>query len=263
MADEGVADGIVAAEIELRRLVNVVMTDEFGPGWAEKSGAVRPDQLARWRKLEHDENRPGVVKTGDLLHFSSLEDLRQIVSKRWTLFQPCLTDLQTFDVYLRRLRTLRNTVMHGDHLVAFEEHLALGIAGDLRNRVTLFMSERGPHDKHFARIEYVRDSFGNEAHRSGPNPEPFLTGLTLRPGDQVTFNCHGWHPEGRQLQWYWMVPGRGNTEVDGSTFTWDIHDIDVSTSQYVFVTLIAEGPYHRYGTHDGTLAFHYAVLPPD
>lgn len=251
---------ISAAEGSLRSLVAATLEPLFGPQWFETDSGLTDDRLAQIREWQttDSKNRKGVVPTDDLLSFSTFPDLKKIIHRHWEHF-PVLQDQKTFDVYIEHLNTLRNAVMHGRELVHYERQLVLGISGELRNRVTRFMSTKGPHDEYFARIESVRDSFGNVVT---PKERICHTDLELRPGDEVTFECRGWDPQGNELNWYWSVMGRGNVPVEGNTFTWNVYDIEVAAIQHVFVQLVGGGAYHRYQTHDGKVTFTYAVLPP-
>ena len=67
------------------------------------------------------------------------------------------------------------------------------MTGEIRNKVTIFQSSWTP-ERHFPRIEYVRDSFGH-APTGGFPMDTLLTGLTLYPGDEVSVECSGWDPQ--------------------------------------------------------------------
>ena len=105
---------------------------------------------------------------------------------------------------LKRLDDLRNTIAHGRALVPFEVELASGIAGDVRNRVTLYMTLQDPGGDHFPRIESVTDEFGNvlDGSLTLKTSNPLCqTGVTLRVDDRVRFVCRGTDPQGRDLRW--------------------------------------------------------------
>ena len=83
--------------------------------------------------------------------------------------------------------------MHSRTLVPFEGALAEGMTGEIRNKVTSYRSELDLADRHFPRIEYVRDSFGNAPTR-GSLTDIVISGLTSYPGDQISYECSGWDP---------------------------------------------------------------------
>ena len=73
-----------------------------------------------------------------------------------------------------RPEEFRNAPMRSRTLVPFERALAEGMAGEIRNKVTIYRSALDPADRHFPRIEYVRDSFGNTPTGGSPT-DTFLT----------------------------------------------------------------------------------------
>ena len=85
---------------------------------------------------------------------------------------------------MNRLEGFRNAPMHSRTLVPFEGALAEGMTGEIRNKVTSYRSELDLADRHFPRIEYVRDSFGNAPTR-GSLTDIVISGLT-------SYHLHGY-----------------------------------------------------------------------
>lgn len=52
---------------------------------------------------------------------------------------------------LARFEQLRNSVAHSRGILAFEEALLSGIAGQIRNQVTIFMSIQDPSGDYYPR----------------------------------------------------------------------------------------------------------------
>ncbi|MEE3127442.1 MAG: hypothetical protein VX494_09545, partial [Actinomycetota bacterium] len=174
-----------------------------------------------------------------------------------------------FGVYFDRLDQFRNPPAHSRELLPFERDLLAGMAGEIRNRVTIYRSEMGPSREYYPRIEWVRDSFGNSSASEDARMQDVFTKVRLAIGQQVTFQCRGWDPQGRDLNWRLEEQGIGRPRLDTATGT----DVTLSftaarehvgDSLSVAIVLVGSGEYHRYGpgSYDGVAAFHYAVSPP-
>lgn len=135
------------------------------------------------------------------------------------------------------------------------------MSGEIRNKVTMFISGQDPNLKFFPRIERVRDSFGNEATEE---KSYVRTGLTLRVGDTIQFEAMGWDPEDSSLEWYYCI-SHGTTQLDvkveGMTWEWEVSEKDVGVDVSLVVFLVSDRPYHKHGWHDGSVIFNYKVLP--
>jgi Swt1-like HEPN len=262
------SDAINAVEIVLRDLIEQVLTEEYGEQWIEQCGT--PEKIEKWRerKVEEAKKRDGTTTEQRLLHYSDFTDLAPIIKKHWELFKPCLGDRKTFDVYMHRLDEFRNAPMHSRALVPFEGALAEGMAGEIRNKVTIYRTGRDPVDRHFPRIEYVRDSLGNVATNILP-PSPVTdilqTGLTLYPGDEISFECSGWDPEDGPLKWTMQLLPGGQPLVEEQgrqvSFMWRVTEANISAQTFVRVRLISDRPWHRTTDNDDMKTFTYTVLP--
>jgi len=233
------------------------------PGWLQTSGLTE-NRLRRLadRLREERSRRSGTVIEERPLYYSDLPDLKTIVDKNWELFKACLHDKKTFDVYLDRLVDMRTAQMHGRELLRFEQQLAHGIFSGEFHRVTIFRSGQGPDREYFARIEYVRDSFGNTVQgHGGDNPNP-ATGLTLRPGDVVTFDLHAWDPEGAPYRWQLIFDDPKRAElIEGDSFVWHVTDEHIRERNEATFYLISSRAYHRSGRYDDAVSLGYRVLP--
>lgn len=163
-----------------------------------------------------------------------------------------------------RLEEFRNAPMHSRTLVPFEDALAEGMAGEIRNKVTIYRSGLDPADRHFPRIEYVRDSFGN-APTSGAPGGILGSGLTLYPGDEVSFECPGWDPQDGPLKWRMEVLAGDQPTVEEpgrrASFTWRVTEANIAASTFVRVSLISDRPWHRGPGYDDQRTIVYTVLP--
>ncbi len=253
-------DALTTTENVLRDLIEGVLRDKYGAEWIAQR--VDGDTRERWQdRLTEEKGRRAGVKVDDrLIYYSDLGDLPRLLKNDWEAFKPCFGNLKKTDIDLKRLIGFRHAQHHGRDLVPFERDLLAGIIGEIRNKVTVFQSERGPDTEYFPKIEYVADSFGNVARRSKGSVN---TGLTLHPGDEVTFTCHGWDPKGEQLQWGWNAdPSMVQIEhYEDDEFTWQLKDEDVAESQGVHIFLLSFRPFHRHGWFDDSVTFRYRVLP--
>ena len=121
------------------------------------------------------EEADGTLPEERLIYFAEFTDLLPIIKKHWELFEPCLGDKKTIEIYMGRLEDFRNAPMHSRSLVDFEQKLIQGMTGEIRNKVTLFQMEANAADRHFPRIEFVRDSFGRQAvMESYPRTSPYI-----------------------------------------------------------------------------------------
>lgn len=253
-------EALNAVEVALRDLIVQVLEPKLGSKWLEQ--CVTPERLETWRKRMEEESkkRDGTVTDDRLIAFADFTDLAPIVRKHWEAFKPCLGDKKTFEVYMARLEDFRNAPMHSRVLVPFELALLEGMTGEIRNKVTLYRTKDST-DRFFPRIESVRDSFGRSgADDSARGP------VILHPGDQVVFECVGWDPDNRPLEWSGFVtpsyadcgePVRGQHV----RLTWDVNETDIAEQVVVMVRVVSDRPYHRNGNTDDDVVFRYSVLP--
>jgi len=259
-ADEPIRS-LATAENVIRDLIEEVLALEYGDRWLDRAG-VTAQRLAKWneRRSEEKRRREGSVITDRLIYYSDLTDLPVILHANWNLFAPCLGDWKTIDVYLQRLVDFRLALMHGRSLLPFEEELVRGIAGEIRNRVTLWKAMGKDEVEHFARIEQVTDSFGNVA-TSGRVAN---TGLVLHPGDEVRFLLAGWDPRGGALRWSAIVVGDPDSDpihFDGTRAFWSVKAKNIRDPAEVIFYLSGSTDYHRHTTYDDAVSFGYRVLP--
>jgi hypothetical protein len=255
-----VPDALTAVENVLRDLVEETLHAQFGDEWLAESGlsSDRTAALAQ-RREEERQRREGAHKVEErLIYYSDLSDLDRILKKNWQLFAPCLGDHKTMEIYMNRLIDFRHPDRHGRDLLPFEQQLLFGITGEIRNKITIFSSEKDPSQNYFPRIEYVRDSFGNVA-KPGLNTD---TGLILHAVDEVIFTCVAWDPKGEPVKWEWNAmygTSRGSSET--GSLKWHVEEPDIADPQIVHIWLISGRAFHRQWTTDDVAAFSYRVLP--
>jgi hypothetical protein len=268
-----IEDSINAAENALRDLVEALLRMKHGDSWFDKLGLTR-HRVSTWteRREEEQKRRPGGEVEERLLYYSEFHDVVEIVLKNWDGgFKDCFLNKKRFEVYTERLSTFRNPDAHSRSLFPFEEQLVLGMTGELRQDITLFLSRGGggPEPEHFARIESVSDSFGGRAVGTSTSAVGGIhsSSVVLREGDVVSFKGSAWDPEGGELEWQVALMHRIPTIVDidfsGDEMRWDwrIETRDIGENVALMFIVVSPRPYRRKGVGDDTAQFHYRVLP--
>jgi hypothetical protein len=251
-------EAINGIEASLRVLIHAVL----GKAWSE-TGAVDKDSLVT-RRTEEEKRRDGAAIESDLLAYTHIYELRKIITKNWEKFKPALSDRKRFDVYMDRIEDFRNVPMHSRELLPFERELLSGIAGELRNMVTIYRSQQGPDLNHYPVLDSLTDSFGNE---HDPGSVTNITGLRLQVGQVVEFRCRGWDAQNRELTWtlqseQWLSGALDRATGDTVNLRWKVTEADVTERAAVRIKMSSSGKYHRRGSWDEWAQFFYAVDPP-
>lgn len=160
----------------------------------------------------------------------------------------------------------RNAPAHSRELLPHERVLLEGISGDIRTKVTLYLSEQSTDSMHYPIIESIHDSFGNAASGLADGSSvTVVTNLRLQVGQIVDFVGRAWDPQGRELTWKWGVTfaaNGGTTTGTDVTFTWSPTEADVGRRRSLEIDMSSAGPYHRYLGYDHRTTFVYTIDPP-
>lgn len=263
------AAALTSCEQALRDLYARAYDTEFGPGWLDR--VASPEQREKWQaKRERERERrtaAGVVAVpDDELAYAEFWELCEIAEAHWSPLVAALGKQKQMLPLLRRFEALRNTVAHSRPVLPFEADLLSGIAGEIRNRVTIYMTGQEPSGDHFARIETVVDSLGHEIRAEASSPGTGLsTTVTLHVGDVVLFTCRATDPQDRPLRWELATsPGSAAARADGAEaqLVWTVEDQHVGEKTAALVTMASHSPHHRIeGRYDGRVIFWYRVLP--
>ena len=255
----------------LRDIIESVLSKKHGISWLDKTG-LPPEKIESWRGrlAEEPRRRPGGMLEQRLIYYSEFYDLENIINKNWNDFKPCLGDKKKFEVYMSRLSAFRNPDAHSRALLPFEEHLVLGITGEIRQTVTMFLSQGsgGPEVEYFPRIEEVKDNFGLRVSDNGPTFTEHKVGtstMILRPKDVVLFEAKAWDPENKSPKWLiYFGAKKSRYELEGLEvkFSWQIEEADVAENSWISIDMTSERNYHRHAAgHDSGLILSYKVLP--
>lgn len=259
-------------ESALRQLMSYVYSTRFGHEWLDAISNASQRRTWTHRAEAEAKTRPGVsVLPPTGLAYSDFADLVVIARKHWDPLEPALGAKAETLPLLERFEELRNSVAHSRGVLVFEEDLLSGIAGQIRNQVTIFMSSQDQSGDYYPRIEFVFDSFGNRVDPA-PNPAPnaICDGISrteevIHVGDTVTFTCAGTDPQDRMLEWKLSAIGIRETKVrarSGETVTLTWRAATTSENCEVQIHLNSVGDYHRRWSHDGLVLFTYRVVPP-
>lgn len=271
---------IKQCEFALRQLMAYAYQQHYGDRWLERiSSETEREKWARQNKQAAKKNAiEGIVSEHESLDFTYFRDLVKIAENHWPPIAAAL-DKEESDpdksltlALLKRLRNMRNDIGHSRPLVTHQRDLASGIAGEIRSKVTIYMSSTDPVGDIYPRIESISDSFGNRIDSAGPVNDEMagfcITELVLSLGQVVTFTATGFDPQGRQLRWR---ISHGNPSVPEDfvsesgapiDITWTVADDDVSESTIVQLHMWAEGArFKRWSWFDHRAYFHYKVRP--
>jgi hypothetical protein len=261
---------IAAVEQDLRSLIETVLGTTFGFDWIQSSGLTQPrlEQLSQ-RRDEEMKRRQGGTVDSNLLRYSNFFELKIIIDKHWEKFKEVLGDKKSFDVYFDRIEGFRNAPAHSRELLPFERNLLAGLAGELRNRITISRSTMGPNKEFYPRIESARDSFGQEYVPSAWGDIGIQAPISLMVGQEVEFLCRSWDPNGRELTWSLEHQTVGRPRFDEGqgdqvSLKMIITEQLVGDGLNVAIMLRGTSRFHRnVGEYDDSVAFHYRVLPPE
>lgn len=263
-------------ETALRQLMAYRYAANYGPEWLQR--VATPRQLEAWEGLAAVERstrqRRGAAEVpGPGLAYAHFYDLVTIAKKHWEPLAPALGKRATIIPLLERFESLRNPVGHSRALLKFEQELLSGIAGQIRNQVTIYMSSQDPVGDIYPRIESITDSFGRRVESSEATGEvagsaTAVPYLIVQPGDTVSFTCVGLDPQDRDLHWELRTSHSPRGSLSGASgvpaeLVWEVDESDVNETQSVQIFMsTATARYHRYGSFDHRAYFMFRVRPP-
>lgn len=275
MATLDPAVALATCETALRELMALTYSQAYGAGWLSR--VTSPERRAEWAARAAEERQArgpkGVLSVPDTgLSYANFYDLVTIAEKHWEPLAAALGKRASALALMKRFDNLRNAVGHSRPLLQFERDLMSGIAGQIRNQVTIYMSAQDEVGDIYPRIESITDSFGRRVESAGAIGE--IAGvvdtydIVVHPGDTITFECQGVDPQDRELGWRLVRWGRGPDEVVGYsgapvTLRWEFSDQDVTETFSLEIFMTAHGAkYHRFGGFDHRSYFNYRVRPP-
>lgn len=251
-------DDLAATENSLRLIVDRVAQDAYGPDYLSRLG-VKPKSIEAWERnrVRESERRGAGIHEERILYYSNFYDLEQIVLESWPLYEPVFKHREQTQVFLQKLRELRNPDAHRRELTDAEKSLIVGMSGELRTQITRYLAERDSPDEYFPKMEMLRDSLGNSF---GGLKRP-----VVRVGAIIEFIAEAWDPFGAALEYRWTVhPDHPETVEEWSLnnrFTWRVQSNQVANPAWVNVEMRGPREPHAEGHRDAGWSIAYTVLP--
>lgn len=250
------------AENALRDFIGAVLPPILGPDWIDKCGA-NPDRVEKWRErkqVEASRQEAGVVEER-ILYYADFYDLSPILRKHWGHFADALGDFKTFEVFLNELGRLRDPDAHRRELLPHQKHLAVGISGEIRNRILRYRSRKETAQDCFPRIESARDSLGNIWVPG--MPRDIIHKGTLRPGDRIELVVTASDPEGGQLDYALVSFATMFKWQESPEFEIVLSEEHIGVKQSMSLLIQSRRSYHAhsYPVCDDYIMFSYQVLP--
>ncbi|WP_426593822.1 hypothetical protein ACPPVS_18855 [Cellulomonas sp. McL0617] len=268
---------VTTLERTLRQLLSRELRLAWGAGWLERVTTV--EQRAAWQGRYEQERtrRPGASAVAPVgLEYSELYELIAIASTHWDKVAAALGKRAKILPLLEHFERVRNTANHSRELMPSERELMSGIAGEMRNKVTIHVSSQDAAGDYYPRIESASDSFGSAitvwdevGELAGTVAEP-APRMILQVGDVVTFTCSGTDPKGRDLEWTLTRSTGGEAVIvlaasgDPVELQWHVEENDVGEAIAVSTHMSATGArFHRAHGFDYRTFFMYVVRPPN
>jgi hypothetical protein len=270
-------EALETLEIALRRVIREVL----GTAWIND---VKDREVLEQRRETERKQRDGVLVSDDLLDYTMLYQLEDLISRNWQSFKEVFEDKKRFDVWMKEVDHVRNAIAHSRPLLPHEQELLSAISRQIRNLITIYRTNQMPVKAYYPLIEFVRDSFGQdgyEFYQRGVFMQPWNPAQVIRLsiGEPVRFTCQASDPHGRELEWRvvrgwdvrqddlerpseWFVGDSVNLE-------WTPTESEVGEEIIVYVDMRAKDskffriqPSILMGGLDDIRAFKYAVNPP-
>lgn len=266
-----VGQALSQLENTLRDLAQRLLSrDDADDAWLAACG-VTANQLREWRRRRDSERirRPGGQMEPCLLYYADLRPLFDLMLNNWDAgFNECFPDQAAFRVYADRLCAFRNPDAHSRSLMPFERHLAIGMAGQIRQEVTLFLSRGGRLERErWPRIEEVVDNYGLRATGMSGGGRRAESVVVLRPGATVTFSCRAWDPDGLEPDGILEVIGVGELATKRGLsveIEWAVDATHVGERVNVVFWLRSPRAHHRHLPRlDDQAELAYSVVPND
>lgn len=254
------------AENGLRDFVAMILEDKYGKDWINKI-RVNRDDLAKWnQRKKNEEKRLGSPSDERLLYFADLYHIKEILKSNWSNvpeFKEALGEKKEITYWINHLEGFRNLDAHRRELLPHQQHLVLGISGEIRTRLVKFRNKLESWDDYSPRIEFVRDNLGHSCVPSGTG-EIIPTGMKLRPGDTLQFVVTATDPQDKEITYgYIPVARRGQAIIwqDENTFSLTVQEEDIGNRFLVQILIKGQSEYHRLRDYDFEVRFEYEVLP--
>ncbi len=256
-------------EVALRLAIREVL----GEYWLNASGAPDSTKL-RERCDEERRRRDGAVASKDLLNYTETYHLTELIEKNWDKFKPVFRDKARTVAFFGVIKDIRNNIAHSRELVPFERELISGIAGLIRNQISLYRSSVNSSSKYYPLIESVTDNFGRRG--SDPDRDGVRSGPRLEVGDTLTFTGSAFNARGKPVTWELLKtrthsflvsdePALDMADGDSVILQYRVQEDDVQESFHLAIQIKTNSRFHRHAEekYDDRRDFIYPVNPPE
>jgi len=269
---------LISAETALRDVIRAAV-----PNWIDDFTAEQVKKLEN-KRAEEDKRRDGIAVSQDLLNYTEIHELQNIINKHWNPdVKAILDDKKRTEVYLGIIFDVRNTISHSRPIFAAERLLLAGAAGQIRNQLARYRTKADGPERHYPSIDSARDSMGKDGwHSPKLLRRPYSAAAPLQDvprldvGATIIFELEATDPRGRELIWKrYSIPeaqmptsvdqkARAVDEMNGQRIqmTWTVSDDDVGEYRQIVLTVSNSGRYHRERSWDDAVIFHYHINPP-
>ncbi|WP_127886351.1 hypothetical protein [Rathayibacter festucae] len=252
----------------IETVLRIVVRSRLGDEWLSFP-KTKPREKLEERVAVEQSSRRGVRVSTDLLEYTDLYELIEILEQDWAKFKPIFGDWSSIKPYFGIAKRVRNTVAHNRSVVRYEQELLSGTAGYIRNLVALNREEEDPSREFYPLIEKVEDNLGRAGFKEN---ERHVDPIRVNVGDSVSFVASASDSRGRVIQWgvakrdsIWFPTAfraGGRASGENVTLQYEFTEWDVSEFVSIAVAIRADERYHRRSGYDDMRVFTYAVNPP-
>jgi len=107
---------IAAFENSVRKLILTLLLEEVGESWWEKCVSERIRKKAETRRREEEKIRWHTQRGQDLLNYTELGDLANIIRNNWDRFEPYIRSAEWATSLFDVIERSRNVIMHSGTL---------------------------------------------------------------------------------------------------------------------------------------------------
>ncbi len=107
---------IATFEMSVRRFVKKVLMDTYGEDWWEKGVSEKIRKFVDGRRTDEEKVKWHGVRGDDLLSYSELGHLPQIMQQNWQLFEAYVPRVDWATSLFATLERSRNVIMHSGSL---------------------------------------------------------------------------------------------------------------------------------------------------
>ncbi|NYI41095.1 Swt1 family HEPN domain-containing protein [Demequina lutea] len=107
---------IAAFEHSVRKFVSRVLIDEFGEDWWDRGVSQKIRTFSESRRVDEEKSKWHGVRGDDLLSYTELGHLPNIIQQNWELFEPYVRRLDWATSIFATIERSRNVIMHSGTL---------------------------------------------------------------------------------------------------------------------------------------------------